>query len=145
MLPKASQDPPKSLPKPIKYPIFLPCRLNVDYMTIYEPPWPPKTFQNPSQIHPKSPKKRCPKTHAFSRRLYIDFSRFSTSKSMLFCIHVPCGFQASAKSAKPQKYQFRLGKIDIFKGFAKNARLHFASIFPSKNIPKTLPKRGLNH
>ena len=79
---------------------------------------------------------------------------------MIFWSHFACSFQASAKSAKPQKYQFRLGKIDIFKGSsiektwkrnkksiknegakkrAQNAlqKSILGPIFGSKTLPKT--------
>ena len=48
------------------------------------------------------------------------------------------------KTSKPWKYQFYLGKTTIFKVFAKNVFLQFSSIFGSKNLPKTLPKRSPN-
>ena len=47
-------------------------------------------------------------------------------------------------SSKPWKYRFYLGKIDIFKGFTKNALLQFSTNFLLKNLSKTFPKRGLN-
>ena len=114
-------------------------------MSIYEPPKASKTSQNPSQIQRTSLKKRCPKTHEFSRCFYIDFSRFSTSKSMIFWTHFACRFQASAKSAKPEKHQFSLGKIDIFKGSSieTNVKMHQKSHQKGgyeKETPKTTPK-----
>ena len=49
-------------------------------------------------------------------------------------------FQAS----KPWKYQFSLGKINVFQVFAKSMFVRISCIFPSKNHQKTLPKRGPN-
>ena len=49
-------------------------------------------------------------------------------------------FQAS----KPWKYQFSLRKINVFQVFEKSMFVRFWCIFPSKNHPKTLPKRGPN-
>ena len=49
-------------------------------------------------------------------------------------------FQAS----KPWKYQFSLRKINVFQVFAKSMFVRISCIFPSKNHPKTLPKRGPN-
>ena len=48
------------------------------------------------------------------------------------------------KTSKPWKYQFYLGKITIFKVFAKIVFLQLSWIFGQKNLPKTLPKRGPN-
>ena len=47
-------------------------------------------------------------------------------------------------SRKPWKYQFSLGKITIFKDFAKIVFLLFPCIFGQKNLPKTIPKRSPN-
>ena len=81
----------------------------------------PNPSQNPSEILPKS---RFQKTSIFSE-LFDNF----------FLI---------LKTSKPWKYQFYLGKIIIFKVFAKIVFLQLSCIFGQKNLPKTLPKRGPN-
>ena len=78
----------------------------------------PKPSQNPSKIHLKS---RSQKTHIFSSILvrFFEFAAKADSASdplgMVFCAHQTLFF-----------------------------RLPFAWIFNPKNLPKTLPKRGLN-
>ena len=70
------------------------------------------------------PKSMSKKTYNFSQLFNTFFSNFKTSK--------------------PWKYQFYLGKITIFKVFAKIVFLQLSCIFGQKNLPKTLPKRGPN-
>ena len=77
----------------------------------------PKPFQNPSKIDVQ-------KNIQFFRAFEKNFSNFKTSK--------------------PWKYQFYIGKITIFKVFAKIVSLQLSCIFGQKNLPKTLPKRGPN-
>ena len=53
-------------------------------------------------------------------------------------------FFSFVQSSVPLKYAFYLGKITIFKVFAKFAFLHFACIFGQQNLPKIHPKRRPN-
>ena len=81
----------------------------------------PKPSQNPPKILPKSMSQ---KTCKFGELLNNFCNKFNLPK--------------------PQKYQFSLRKINIFKVFVKFVFLGFSCIFGPKNLPKTLPKRGPN-
>ena len=77
--------------------------------------------QNPPKIQSKS---MIQKTHDFSSIFAWCFSFFLSSISW--------------------KLAFRLDGSTIFKVFAKIVFLLFPCIFGQKNLPKTLPKQGLN-
>ena len=87
ILPKSSPKPSKTLPNPLKIQIFFECSLGTLLGSILRALKPPKPSQKPPQNLEKSMPKRCPKTLHFSTRIFIDFSRFSTSKSIDFGMH----------------------------------------------------------
>ena len=100
--------------------IFIGLRPHFGRFSVSKPRfWPPET-------HPKSIQ------NAF---------KIDVPKNMQFSMHF-CYFFIFFVSSISWKYVFYLGKIIIFKVFAKSMLLQFSCIFPPKNHLKTFPKRG---
>ena len=89
----------------------------------------PKGLPNPPKIKEKSIPKGLQKQYDFQEPFFNDFFKFSTSKSINFCIHfgAPCKLLLELRILK--KPQFSLGKTMIFK------------VSSLKKTPKNHPKK----
>ena len=98
------------------------------------PSWRPKRLQNRGQNLEKSMLKNETFLTSIFSWFGIDFGRLRTLKIEL----------SPRREQYFWKSQFSLGKINIFKVFAKMMFVHFSCVPGPKNLPKTLPKRGPN-
>ena len=91
IVPKPSQDPPQTLPKSFKNRSRWRVRTVKGFGSLFgrqnDPPNLAQTLQNKAKIEEESMKNRCKKKLVFQKRVSIDFSRFSTSKSIGFGMH----------------------------------------------------------
>ena len=101
-------------------------------MTIYEPPWPTKTCQNPSQIHPKIFKKTMSKNACvFKTILYRVFSIFDFKVDDFlnaFCMQ----FSSKCQKCETSKISISLRKNRYFQGFEHSNRHQKSAKNPSK-------------
>ena len=77
---------PKGFPRPGQNHTQIRFKLKIQFYAILGAPKAteslPNTTQRPSRMKPKSIKNPCGKKHVFSKQVFIDFSQFSTSKSV---------------------------------------------------------------
>ena len=97
IVPKPFQDPPQTLPKSFKNRTRWRVRTVMGFGNLFGrqngPPNLAKTLQNEGKIRRTSMKNQDKTIPIFSKRFFIDFSRFSTPKSIEFCSNFRCILQ----------------------------------------------------